>query len=222
MKRLERDHVGETMKALVVEGIKQFTYKDVPMPVLKDDEALVRVRACGICGSDVPRVLSDGAHGYPIIVGHEFSGQVIAVGKAVKDVTVGARATVAPLVPCGVCDACAAGHPAMCTHYSFIGSRQDGAMAEYVAVPARNIVPIGDSVTYEQAACIEPLTVAMHGVERAGDLRSGTSAVVYGCGTIGMLTMECLKAKGIERVYAIDIDPHKLAMAKSLTFLPIS
>ena len=86
-------------------------------------------------GSDVPRVLSDGAHGYPIIVGHEFSGQVIAVGKAVKDVTVGARATVAPLVPCGVCDACAAGHPAMCTHYSFIGSRQDGAMAEYVAVP---------------------------------------------------------------------------------------
>ena len=116
MKRLERDHVGETMKALVVEGIKQFTYQDVPMPVLKDDEALVRVRACGICGSDVPRVLSDGAHGYPIIVGHEFSGQVIAVGKAVKDVTVGARATVAPLVPCGVCDACAAGHPAMCTH----------------------------------------------------------------------------------------------------------
>lgn len=216
MKRLERDHVGETMKALVVEGIKQFTYKDVPVPVLKDDEALVRVRACGICGSDVPRVLSDGAHGYPIIVGHEFSGQVIAVGKAVRDVTVGTRATVAPLVPCGVCDACAAGHPAMCTHYSFIGSRQDGAMAEYVAVPARNIVPIGDSVTYEQAACIEPLTVALHGVERAGDLRSGTSAVVYGCGTIGMLTMECLKAKGIERVYAIDIDPHKLAMAKSL------
>ena len=204
------------MKALVVEGVKQFTYKDVPMPVLKDDEVLVRVRACGICGSDISRVLSDGAHGYPIIVGHEFSGEVAAIGMGVKNVTVGKRVTAAPLIPCRVCDACEEGHPAMCMHYSFIGSRQSGAMAEYVAVPARNIVPIADSVTYEQAACIEPLTVALHGVERVGTLRSGTSAVVYGCGTIGMLTLECLKAKGIERVYAIDIDPYKLAMAKDL------
>ncbi len=208
--------MSEMMKALVVEGENVLVYKDVPKPVPKDDEVLVKVRACGICGSDIPRELADGAHRYPNIVGHEFSGDVVAVGVDVKDVTIGTRATVAPLIPCRDCDDCAGGNPAMCAHYSFIGSRQQGAMADYVAVPARNIVPIADNVTYEQAACIEPITVALHGVERAGELRSGTSAVVYGCGTIGMLTMECLKAKGIERVYAIDIDPHKLALAKKL------
>lgn len=204
------------MKALVVEGERQLVYRDVPVPELRDDEVLVRVRACGICGSDIPRVLADGAHAYPIIVGHEFSGDVVRVGAAVRDIAPGTRATAAPLVPCGHCGGCAEGNPAMCTQYSFIGSRQSGALAEYAAVPARNIVPIAENVTYEQAACIEPITVALHGVERAGSLRSGTSAVVYGCGTIGMLTMECLKAKGVERVYAIDIDAHKLRMAKEL------
>ena len=92
--------MSEMMKALVVEGENQLVYKDVPMPVLKDDEVLVKVRACGICGSDIPRVLADGAHSYPIIVGHEFSGDVVAVGAGVKDIAVGTRATAAPLIPC--------------------------------------------------------------------------------------------------------------------------
>ena len=206
----------DLMKALVIEAEDKFTYKDVPVPEIRDDEVLVKVRACGICGSDIPRVMNKGVHFYPIIVGHEFAGDVVKVGSGVKTASVGQRVTAAPLIPCGTCPECQKGNPAMCTHYSFIGSRQDGAMAEYVAVPARNLVPIADSVSYEQGAAIEPITVALHGIERAGVMESGKSALVYGCGTIGMLTIQCLKAKGIERVYAIDIDEHKLEIAKKL------
>lgn len=206
----------DLMKALVIEAEDKFTYKDVPVPEIKDDEVLVKVRACGICGSDIPRVMNKGVHFYPIIVGHEFAGDVVKIGSSVKNVGRGQRVTAAPLIPCGACPECQKGNPAMCTHYSFIGSRQDGAMAEYVAVPARNLVPIADSVSYEQGAVIEPITVALHGIERVGVMEGGKSALVYGCGTIGMLTIQCLKAKGIERVYAIDIDEHKLKIAKKL------
>lgn len=206
----------DLMKALVIEAEDKFTYKDVPVPEIKDDEVLVKVRACGICGSDIPRVMNKGVHFYPIIVGHEFAGDVVKVGSKVKTASVGQRVTAAPLIPCGTCPECQKGNPAMCTHYSFIGSRQDGAMAEFVAVPARNLVPIAESVSYEQGAVIEPITVALHGIERAGVMEGGKSALVYGCGTIGMLTIQCLKAKGIERVYAIDIDEHKLKIAKKL------
>lgn len=206
----------EMMKALVIEAEDKFTYKDVPVPEIKENEVLIKVKACGICGSDIPRVMDKGVHFYPIIVGHEFAGDVVKVGSNVKNTEVGQRVTAAPLIPCGTCAECQKGNPAMCTHYSFIGSRQDGAMAEYVAVPARNLVPIADSVTYEQGAVIEPITVALHGIERAGVMEGGKTALVYGCGTIGMLTIQCLKAKGIERVYAIDIDEHKLDIAKEL------
>ena len=206
----------DLMKALVIEAEDKFTYKDVPVPEIKDDEVLVKVKACGICGSDIPRVMNKGVHFYPIIVGHEFAGDVVKIGSSVKCASVGQKVTAAPLIPCGTCPECQKGNPAMCTHYSFIGSRQDGAMAQYVAVPARNLVPIADSVSYEQGAMIEPITVALHGIERAGVMEGGKSALVYGCGTIGMLTIQCLKAKGIERVYAIDIDEHKLKIAKKL------
>lgn len=206
--------IPSTMKALVIEADKVLTYKDIPVPELKDDEVLVQVKACGICGSDIPRVLSGGVHFYPIVVGHEFSGKIVACGANVAKYKGGERVTAAPLIPCGCCEACEEGNPAMCTHYSFIGSRQQGAMAEYVAIPARNIVPIADNVGYEEAATIEPITVAIHGIERVGALDCGKSAIVYGCGTIGMFTLQCLKAKGLERVYAIDIDDHKLQLAK--------
>lgn len=209
-------NLPSAMKALVVEGVNQLTYKDVEMPQIKDDEVLIKVKCCGICGSDIPRVKSNGVHFYPIIVGHEFSGDIVSVGQKVKNLSVGQRIAAAPIIPCYNCENCYKGNPAMCQHYSFIGSRQNGAMAEYVAVPAQNIVKIGDNVTYEQAACIEPITVAIHGIERAGAIKSGSSAIVYGCGTIGILTMQCLKAKGVEEIYVIDLDNHKLELARKL------
>ncbi len=205
-----------TMKALVVEDVRKLTYKDVPVPEISDNEVLVKVHACGICGSDIPRARDGGVHSFPSIIGHEFSGEIVQIGSQAGNFVTRQRVTAAPLVPCGHCANCSTGQPAMCTHYSFIGSRQPGAMAEYAAVPAANIIPIADNVTYEQAACIEPITVAIHGIERARIMRSGKSAIVYGCGTIGLLTLQCLLAKGIERIYIIDIDDAKLALAKKL------
>jgi len=206
----------KTMKALLVEGVKELVYKDVPIPQVKENEVLIKVHACGICGSDIPRATDGGVHSYPIIIGHEFSGEITELGTQVKNLKLGDRVTAAPLIPCYTCDNCAKGKPAMCMNYSFIGSRQNGAMAEYVVAPARNVVPIADNVSYEQAACIEPITVAIHGIERVQQLGSGKSAIVYGCGTIGILTLQCLKAKGIEQVYVIDIDETKLTLAKKL------
>ena len=206
----------EMMKALVVEGVKKLVYKDIPVPEIGADEVLIKVHACGICGSDVPRARDGGVHAYPIVVGHEFSGEIVRLGDGVKEFAAGDRVTAAPLIPCQHCEDCTKGRPAMCTKYSFIGSRQNGAMAQYVVVPARNVVALADNISYEHAACIEPITVAIHGVERAGHIDSGTAAIVYGCGTIGILTLQCLKAKGLERIYVIDIDEAKLKLAKKL------
>lgn len=203
------------MKALIIEDAKKLVYKDIDVPKVGEDEVLISVKACGICGSDIPRVRDGAVHSFPQVVGHEFSGHIVEVGDKVANYKIGDRVTVAPLIPCGKCENCEKGKPAMCTSYSFIGSRQQGAMAEYVAVPSRNLIKLADNVTYEQGACIEPLTVALHGVERV-NIISGKKAIVYGCGTIGILLMQCLKAKGLEKVYVIDIDDFKLSMAKEL------
>lgn len=203
------------MKALVIEDVKKLVYKDIEIPKVEEDKVLIKVKACGICGSDVPRARDGGVHSFPQVVGHEFSGDIVEIGEKVQNYKVGDRVTVAPLVPCGKCENCQKGHPAMCTSYSFIGSREQGAMAEYVSVPSKNVIKLADNVTYEQGACIEPITVALHGVERV-NIVSGRKAIVYGCGTIGILLMQCLKAKGLEKVYVIDIDDFKLSMAKEL------
>lgn len=205
----------EYMKALVIEDVKKLVYKDIEIPKVEEDKVLIRVRACGICGSDVPRARDGGVHSFPQVVGHEFAGDIVKVGEKVENYKIGDRVTVAPLIPCGKCENCQKGNPAMCTSYSFIGSREQGAMAEYIAVPSKNLIKLADNVTYEQGACIEPITVALHGVERV-NIISGKTAIVYGCGTIGILLMQCLKAKGLEKVYVIDIDDFKLSMAKEL------
>ncbi|WP_238858733.1 galactitol-1-phosphate 5-dehydrogenase [Clostridium sp. YIM B02569] len=203
------------MKALIIEDVKKILYKDIDIPKVEKDNVLIRVKACGICGSDIPRVRDGAVHSFPQVIGHEFSGEIAEIGDKVKDYKVGDRVTAAPLIPCGKCENCQKGRPAMCTSYSFIGSREQGAMAEYVAVPSKNIIKLADNVTYEQGACIEPITVALHGVERV-NIISGKKAIVYGCGTIGILLMQCLKAKGIEKIYVIDIDDFKLSIAKEL------
>ncbi|WP_236895927.1 galactitol-1-phosphate 5-dehydrogenase [Clostridium beijerinckii] len=203
------------MKALIIEDVKKLLYKDIEIPKVEKDKVLIKVKACGICGSDVPRARDGAVHSFPQVVGHEFSGDIVEIGSEVEGYKVGDRVTAAPLIPCRKCENCEKGKPAMCTNYSFIGSREQGAMAEYVAVPSRNLIKLADNVTYEQGACIEPITVALHGVERV-NIISGKKAIVYGCGTIGILLMQCLKAKGIEKIYVIDIDDFKLSIAKEL------
>ena len=128
------------MKASVLFGNRDLRYTDWQDPVCGEDQVRIRVRATGICGSDVPRVLHNGAHFYPIVLGHEFSGDMAEVGANVKGVSVGDTVTAAPLVPCGHCEDCQKGNFSLCKHYSFIGSREQGSFADYVVVPAANVV----------------------------------------------------------------------------------
>jgi L-iditol 2-dehydrogenase len=121
--------------------------------------------AAGICGSDVPRVFRDGAHIMPLIPGHEFSGVVEAVGDERSD-WIGKRVGIFPLIPCGECLPCRNGQHEMCRHYNYLGSRRDGGFAEYVIAPVKNLIELPDSVTFEQAAMLEPMAVAVHAMRR--------------------------------------------------------
>lgn len=203
------------MKAAVLRSENDIVYKDIQRPEIGDDEVLVNVKATGICGSDIPRVLGKAAHYYPIVLGHEFAGVVAEVGKNVENVGIGIRVTCAPLVPCHRCAECQMGHFSQCSHYKFIGSSLFGSWAEYVRVPAINIVRLPDEVSFEEGAFFEPSTVVLHGIFNA-DFRAGYSAAVLGCGTIGQLAVQWLRIMGASRIYAFDIDGEKLELAKEL------
>jgi L-iditol 2-dehydrogenase len=203
------------MKAAVLHAKDDLRYVDVETPQAGEGEVLVRVRAAGICGSDIPRVLGDGAHYYPIILGHEFSGDVVEVGKGVTTVKSGDRVAGVPLVPCLRCGDCQKGSYSQCKYYTFIGSRIQGSFADYVKMPEKNVVKFEPSVSYEQGAFFEPSTVALHGLNRV-EYRGGEDVAILGGGTIGLFTAQWAKIFGAKRVFVFDIDPDRLALAEKL------
>jgi L-iditol 2-dehydrogenase len=204
---------GKVMKAAVLYASCDLRYTDFEKPQINESEILIKMKATGICGSDLPRVLGNGAHFFPIVLGHEFSGEVVEVGKEVINVKIGDRISGAPLVPCMKCDDCQQGWYSQCKNYTFIGSRVPGSWAEYVKIPAMNVVKLPDGVTFEQGALFEPATVALHGLLVMG-FRGGTDVAVVGCGTIGMLALQFAKILGAKSIFALDIDSKKLKLAK--------
>lgn len=201
------------MKAAVLEGKKNICFEEIETPVPSDNEVRVKVVATGICGSDLPRVLEDAAHSFPIILGHEFSGYIDEVGKDVTAVKKGDHVAGIPLVPCYECDDCKNGNFSLCKHYSFIGSRQNGSMAEYVVVPEKNVLKIDEDIPFETAAFFEPSTVALHGIKQANYVH-GKNVAVLGGGTIGLFTLQWLKILGADNVTVSDIDLEHLKLAK--------
>jgi L-iditol 2-dehydrogenase len=201
------------LKAAVLYGQKNIRYEEVENPVIGDDEILVRVKVTGICGSDIPRVLGTAAHYYPIILGHEFSGEVVEIGSQVRDIDVGERITGAPLIPCHKCGDCLRGHYSQCRNYSFIGSRTTGSWAEYVKMPAVNAVRLPEEINFIQGTFFEPATVALHGLF-VMDFKGGYDIAITGMGTIGLLTLQCAKALGARRIFVFDIDEERLKVAK--------
>lgn len=203
------------MKALVVTNKHKLELQEIDKPTVTAEKVLIKVAYCGICGSDLPRYFEGGVHAFPQVLGHEFSGVVEEIGEKVTRIKVGDRVAVAPLVPCGICENCQKGEPAMCTNYSFIGSREQGAMAEYVAVPEKNCVKVPDSLSLKEAALVEPLTVAIHGIERI-NISAGADVLVLGAGTIGLLTVLSLRAIGVGKITVVDLNDKKLAVAKTI------
>lgn len=203
------------MKAAVVCANEDVQYLDYEEPQVSAGMIKVKVKASGICGSDIPRVLHNGVHFYPIVLGHEFSGDVVEIGEGVTKVKVGDRVSGAPLLPCLKCDDCQNGNYSLCKHYSFIGSRQQGSNADYVVIPERNAVPFDSSISYEQGAMFEPSTVALHGLMQ-NDYKGGEYVAILGGGTIGMFTMQWAKIFGSKKVVVFDISDERLALATKL------
>lgn len=209
------------MKALLLTQYKQLEYVDFPDPEYGPDDLLVRVRACGICGSDIHGF--DGSSGRrvpPLVMGHEASGDVAAVGANVKDFKVGDRLTFDSMISCGRCSFCASGEINLCDNRQVMGVspgdyRRHGAFAEYVTVPRRIAFRLPDAVKYEHAAMVEPVSVVVHATNLA-PRKLGQTAVVVGTGMIGLLAVQSLKAAGYGRVYAIDLEDRKLEIAKQL------
>jgi len=177
------------VKAWVLHNLSDLRFEDVPEPKPKSGEVLVKVKCAGICSSDIARVFSTGAYSYPLILGHEFSGET----------SDGRRVGVFPLLPCFECESCKRKHYETCSNYSYIGSRRDGAFAEYVAVPEWNLVKIPDNMSFEAAAMLEPAAVALHAAKQL-DLQNVSSIAVVGSGVIGKLIAKWLTIYGVFNV----------------------
>jgi L-iditol 2-dehydrogenase len=209
------------MKALVLEDYKRFAYKEVPTPAPAADEVLVAVKACGICGSDVHGM--DGSTGRrrpPIIMGHEASGVIAQIGKNASGWNEGDRVTFDSTIYCGECSFCRAGQINLCEQRRVLGVscedyRQDGAFAEFVRVPARVLYRLPSELPFEHGALVEPFSIAMHAVRRAG-VKSGQTAAVIGAGMIGLAIIQLLRHAGCSKIIVADITQDRLDLARKL------
>jgi L-iditol 2-dehydrogenase len=214
------------MKALVLESPRDLQMREVPQPRPGPHEVLIGVRACGICGSDVHGY--DGSTGRripPLIMGHEASGVIEAVGNEVRSFRPGDRVTFDSTVSCGQCQFCKRGEVNLCDSRQVLGVscgdyRRDGAFADYVTVPEHIVYALPDSFPYEKAALIEAVSIAVHAARITGititGIQPGPSAVVIGAGMIGLLAVQAFRVFGCTRVLAVDLEESKLAIARQL------
>ncbi len=182
------------------------------IPEVKENEVLISVRACGICGSDLH--IYRGRHPFvkePRIPGHEFSGIVVEGDEYSK----GERVTVEPLIPCGKCELCRRGEYNVCRSLKVLGVHVDGAMAEYVKVPKSRVFKLPKSLGFEEGALVEPLAVAVHVVKRAG-IKLGDDVFIIGAGPIGLLILQVAKAVGARRIFISDVIDYRLDVAEKL------
>jgi len=207
------------MRALLLSEYKTLSVVDMPVPEPGDDDVLVRVRACGICGSDVHGY--DGSTGRripPLVMGHEAAGVVERVGSGVRSFAAGDRVTFDSTVSCGRCHFCRRGQINLCDNRTVLGVscgdyRRHGAFAEYVAVPSRILYKLPDSLAFEHAALVESVSIAVHAVNRHRP-KPDDAVIVVGAGMIGILVLQVLKSNGCRNIVAVDVDSRKLALAQ--------
>jgi L-iditol 2-dehydrogenase len=209
------------MKALLLSKYRQLEVAEVPMPTIGTGEVLIRVGACGICGSDVHGY--DGSSGRripPIVMGHEAAGRIAAVGAGVMGLAEGDRVTFDSTIYCGACGYCKRGEVNICDHRQVLGVScgdysRAGAFAEFVAVPARVVYKLPASVSFAEASMLEAVAVAIHAVSLA-EITEESKALVVGAGTIGVLILQALLAAGCRQVFVSDVDASRLKLAKEL------
>ncbi|TMC97301.1 MAG: zinc-dependent alcohol dehydrogenase family protein [Chloroflexi bacterium] len=210
------------MRAVIIDAPGIIRVDNVPDPTPRPDEVLVRVGACGICGTDLHIIDGDSPLArYPIIPGHEFAGEVVAVGSDVaqrygkENITVGSRVAVEPNLYCGYCDSCRTGHENLCLNYAALGVTTNGAVAQYVTVPVAKAYALPDNMSFREGALIEPVSCAVHGMHILNP-RSGDTFLIVGAGTMGLLLLQLAVRGGASRVAMVDVNAQRLALAEQL------
>lgn len=208
--------MNETMKQQLMTEPRKITFRTIPVPKPGPDQVLVKIKKIGVCGSDIH--VFHGTHpytAYPVTQGHEVSGQIVELGEYVQELQVGQRVTIEPQIFCGRCYPCLHGKYNLCEKLKVMGFQTTGTASEYFAVDASKVTPLPENLTYSDGAMIEPLAVTIHAAKRFPNLK-GAKAVVLGCGPIGILLIQSLKALGAAQVLATDISDSRLELAKSL------
>jgi 2-desacetyl-2-hydroxyethyl bacteriochlorophyllide A dehydrogenase len=212
------------MRAAIIDAPGNMRIGSLPDPTPKPDELVIRVGACGICGTDLHIVDGDSPLArYPVVPGHEFAGEVVAVGRNVPQgigtrdmkVTVGTRVAVEPNVYCGHCEFCRTGHENLCLNYTAIGVTADGAFAEYVTVPAAKAYVLPEHLSFREAALIEPISCAVHAMNRLNP-RSGDTFLIVGAGAMGLILLQLALRGGASKVAVVDLNTQRLQRAEEL------
>ncbi|HEY6542089.1 MAG TPA: zinc-dependent alcohol dehydrogenase family protein [Ktedonobacteraceae bacterium] len=212
------------MRAVIIDAPGNVRVGSIPDPTPKPDELVVRVGACGICGTDLHIVDGDSPLVcYPLVPGHEFAGEVVAVGRNVSrgngtgdmNITVGTRIAVDPTLNCGHCEFCRTGRENLCLNYAAIGVTVDGACAEYVTVPVNRAYILPEHLSFREAALIEPISCAVHGIHLL-NLRPGDTCLVVGAGTMGLILAQLALRGGASKVVMVDLNMQRLQRAKKL------
>lgn len=207
------------MRAAIFDAPGKVRVGTVPDPTPQPDEVVIRVEACGICGTDLHLLDGDSPFArYPLVPGHEFAGEVVALGgdsARASGLSVGSRVAVEPNLYCGYCDACRTGHENLCFNYAAIGVTANGAIAEYVAVPAAKAYQLPDTLTLREGALIEPVSCAVHGMHSLNP-QSGDTCLIVGAGTMGLLLLQLMVHGGAARVAVVDVNEQRLARAREL------
>lgn len=209
------------MQSLLLSEYKKLELVDMEVPKIRPEEVLVKVRACGICGSDIHGY--DGSTGRripPLVMGHEAAGEIVEVGSAVRGWDLGDRVTFDSTISCGRCYFCQRGEINLCENREVLGVscgeyRRHGAFAEYVAIPQNILYRLPDNLAYHHAALIEAVSIGVHAVNLT-PMQLGASALVVGSGMIGLLTIQALRLRGCAQIIAVDLEDSKLALAREL------
>lgn len=203
------------MRAVVFPKPETISVEQVPEPEYAPDEVVVRVASCGICGTDVHIYHDEYMSDFPVIPGHEFSGEIVEVGAEVADLAVGDRVAVDPNLDCGHCDFCLSNEGNHCRNWQGVGITRPGGFAEYTAVPGRACYRLPEGMTSEQAAFVEPLACVVFALQRMRPW-PGDDVLVFGSGPMGLLLLQALRHSGASRVVMVDKQEDRLALAQGL------
>jgi len=207
---------GSTMRALIYEGPQTMMMREVPVPEPESDEVIIRVKCAGICGSELSGYLGHNSlRKPPLIMGHEFSGDIAGTGSGASRFKPGDRVTVNPLVTCGVCRYCTTGSAQLCAKRSLLGAHRPGAFAAYTSVPERNVYLLEDHVSFDEGAFAEPFAVAVH-ICRLLKLDPADRLLIVGAGPIGLFTLQAAQVYGLKNIVVSDINTERLEIVKAL------